>query len=151
MYNVPAFPLLFPLPPTSFLLLLIASVRTVCQGISLFCSQDLSAYYFSIVKDRLYCEPLDSPSRYILFIYYLFIIYYYYFWGEHRRVFSIFTKFSWFSLPSSITFHLSLALSSPPLLPFSRPRLAVQSVLMELLHGLLSVIAPIAPFTAEEV
>ena len=28
-----------------------------------FCVQDLSAFYFEILKDRLYTEPLDSPSR----------------------------------------------------------------------------------------
>lgn len=27
------------------------------------CSQDLSAFYFDILKDRLYTEPIDSPSR----------------------------------------------------------------------------------------
>ena len=34
-------------------------VQQICR----FCVQDLSAFYFEILKDRLYTEPLDSPLR----------------------------------------------------------------------------------------
>ncbi len=35
----------------------------VIQQLSLFCVQDLSAFYFEILKDRLYTEALESPLR----------------------------------------------------------------------------------------
>lgn len=36
----------------------------VLQQISNYCSQDLSAFYFEILKDRLYVESADSPLRF---------------------------------------------------------------------------------------
>ena len=36
-----------------------AIVQQICN----FCSQDLSAFYFEILKDRLYIESIDSPGR----------------------------------------------------------------------------------------
>lgn len=36
---------------------------TVTQSLNRFCAHDLSAFYFEILKDRLYTEPLDSPLR----------------------------------------------------------------------------------------
>lgn len=36
---------------------------SLVQFILKFCSQDLSAFYFEILKDRLYTEPLNSPLR----------------------------------------------------------------------------------------
>jgi isoleucyl-tRNA synthetase len=32
-------------------------------ALQLFCTQDLSAYYMDVTKDRLYCEKSDSPER----------------------------------------------------------------------------------------
>jgi isoleucyl-tRNA synthetase len=37
--------------------------RTVFSALVNFCSVDLSALYFDILKDRLYCAPADSPLR----------------------------------------------------------------------------------------
>lgn len=28
-----------------------------------FCGSDLSSFYLDVIKDRLYCDPIDSPSR----------------------------------------------------------------------------------------
>ena len=35
----------------------------VCQSLQHFIANDLSAFFFTIIKDRLYCEAKDSPSR----------------------------------------------------------------------------------------
>ncbi|MFV9509967.1 isoleucine--tRNA ligase [Tepidibacillus sp. LV47] len=37
--------------------------HTVYQSIHNFCTVDMSAFYLDIVKDRLYIQPLHSPSR----------------------------------------------------------------------------------------
>lgn len=33
------------------------------QALQYFCTQDLSSFYMDVTKDRLYCEPEDSPAR----------------------------------------------------------------------------------------
>ena len=35
----------------------------VCQSVQHFIANDLSAFFFTIIKDRLYCEPRDSLAR----------------------------------------------------------------------------------------
>lgn len=37
--------------------------HTVYQSIHNFCTVDMSAFYLDIIKDRLYIEPMHSPSR----------------------------------------------------------------------------------------
>ena len=37
--------------------------KRVFQALSNFCINDLSAFYFDVRKDALYCEPHDSPKR----------------------------------------------------------------------------------------
>lgn len=37
--------------------------QAILQTLSLFCSQDLSTFYFDICKDSLYCDALDNQNR----------------------------------------------------------------------------------------
>ncbi len=37
--------------------------HTLCKDILNFCTVDLSAFYFDIRKDALYCDAIDSPKR----------------------------------------------------------------------------------------
>jgi isoleucyl-tRNA synthetase len=39
------------------------SVCVVIQGLTAYCGQDLSGFYFDVVKDRLYTEPIGSRKR----------------------------------------------------------------------------------------